>query len=82
MGYLVDHKSSFWPGELERVLEAGKTLGLEVILLTAEQAEEIEPALGAAKPMGIGAGSFGLRSASARPRSISAGVSALRTRNG
>jgi putative tryptophan/tyrosine transport system substrate-binding protein len=41
MGYLVDHKTSFWPGDLERVVDAGKKLGIEVVLLTAENAEEI-----------------------------------------
>jgi putative ABC transport system substrate-binding protein len=55
MGYLVDHKSSLWPGELEGVLEAAKTLGLEVVLLPAEQSHEIEPALAAAKSVGLGA---------------------------
>ena len=55
IGYLVDHKSSFWPGELEGVVQAGKTLGLEVVLLPAEQPHEIEPALEAAKGMGLGA---------------------------
>jgi putative tryptophan/tyrosine transport system substrate-binding protein len=55
IGYLVDHKSSFWPGELERVVHVGKTLGLEVALLPAEQPHEIEPALAAAKGMGLGA---------------------------
>ena len=55
IGYLVDHKSSFWPGELEDVVQAGKTLGLEVVLLPAEQPHEIEPALAAAKGMGLGA---------------------------
>ena len=54
IGYLVDHKISFWPGELERVVDAGKTLGIEVILLTADKTEEIEPALATAKRMGIG----------------------------
>jgi len=55
IGYLVDHKSSFWRGELESVIDAGKTLGIDVILLTAIQPEEIEPALDAAKRTGIGA---------------------------
>ena len=55
IGYLVDHKSSFWRGELESVIDAGKTLGVDVILLTAMQPEEIEPALDAAKRTGIGA---------------------------
>ena len=55
IGYLVDHKSSFWPGELEGVVQVGKTLGLEVVLLPAEQPHEIEPALTAAKGMGLGA---------------------------
>jgi putative tryptophan/tyrosine transport system substrate-binding protein len=55
IGYLVDHDTSFWPGELERVIDAGRTLGIEIILLTAKQPEEIEPALAAAKRMGIGA---------------------------
>jgi putative ABC transport system substrate-binding protein len=55
IGYLVDHKSSFWPGELEGVVQAGKSLGLEIVLLPAEQAHEIEPALAAAKGMGLGA---------------------------
>lgn len=55
IGYLVDHKSSFWPGELEAVVQAGKTLGLEVVLLPAEQPHEIELALAAAKGMRLGA---------------------------
>lgn len=54
IGYLVDHKSSFWPGELEGVVEAGKILGLDVVLLPAEQPHEIEPALTAARGMGLG----------------------------
>ena len=55
IGYLVDHKISFWPGELERVVGAGKTLGVEVILLTADQPDDIEPAVAHAKRKGIGA---------------------------
>lgn len=55
IGYLVDHKSSFWPGELEDVVHVGKTLGLEVVLLPAEHPHEIEPALASAKGMGLGA---------------------------
>src|ERR1051325_1963824 len=37
MGYLVDHKTSFWTGELEQVVEVGKKLGIEVVLLTADK---------------------------------------------
>ena len=55
MGYLVDHKTSFWPGDLERVVDAGKKLGIDVVLLTAENADEIEPAFATAKRMGVGA---------------------------
>src|SRR5262249_28267265 len=55
IGYLVDHKTSFWPGELERVVDAGKTLGVEVILLPADQPDDIEPAITDAKRKGIGA---------------------------
>ena len=55
IGYLVDHKTSFWPGDLERVVDAGKQLGVEVTLLGADKAEEIEPVLAEAKRMGIGA---------------------------
>ena len=55
IGYLVDHKTSFWPGELDRVVDAGKTLGIDVTVLTATKTEEIEPALAAAKQTGIGA---------------------------
>ena len=55
IGYLVDHKSSFWPGELEGVVQAGKTLGLEIVPLPAEQPHESEPALAAAKGTGLGA---------------------------
>ena len=54
MGYLVDHKTSFWPGELERVIDAGKTLGVEVVLLPATSSDEIEPALAEAKRMAVG----------------------------
>ena len=54
IGYLVDHKTSSWPGELERVADAGKTLGVEVILLTATKPEEIEAALATAARTGIG----------------------------
>src|ERR1043166_7357752 len=42
IGYLVDHKASFWPGDLEQVVDAGKKLGIELVLLTAEKADEIE----------------------------------------
>lgn len=55
LGYLVDHKTSFWRGELERIVDAGKALGIEVALLTATNSEEIEPALASAKQTGIGA---------------------------
>ena len=41
--------------ELERLAAAGKTLGVEVTLLTASKPEDIEPALASGKQMGIGA---------------------------
>jgi len=41
--------------EQEPLAAAGRTLGIEVILLTASKTEEIEPALAGGKQMGIGA---------------------------
>ena len=55
VGYLVDHKASLWPGELERVADGGKTVGVEVILLTADQPADIETAVAAGRRTGIGA---------------------------
>jgi ABC-type uncharacterized transport system substrate-binding protein len=55
IGYLVDHKGSFWPRDLEQVVDAGKKLGIELVLLTAEKADEIELALASARRLGLGA---------------------------
>ena len=56
IGYLAaDHTRPFSRRELELVIAAGKGMGVEVVLLPAGKAEEIEPALIAGKRSGVGA---------------------------
>jgi len=56
IGYLAaDKDASPRRDELQQLVAAGETLGIEVIFLTATTPEEIEPTLAAGKQMGIGA---------------------------
>ena len=56
IGYLlVEQDAVPRRGEMDAVAAAGKTLGVEVVLLTAGRLEDIDPTFAAAKPRGIGA---------------------------